>query len=825
MPNSGQHAPQRWFFASAAALAAVAARASLQPLLGDELPLAIAFPAAVLSAIVWGAGAGFLVALVCASASLSGLVAPQMAGRPMQVGAFLLTCVLVGLVSDRVKRQGTEGVEGASHPADETALTSWLRTVLFGAFILPAVAFAVIAWWGFQRAQVDALATVLHAADLTHGQALRTFSVAVDVAKRADLASASVGASSEQAVHQRLADIASGLPFVVAITVWDANGNGLARSDAYPDPVDRALSVADRPYFQDLQAGRTSFSVSEVLNARRSGRQVINATIRRSSADGSFRGIVAVSLAPEYFRAYYETLGSEQPNLASFALIRTDGEILARWPRTPDARTHVPADSPTLKGIVAGQASGQLEMPASPGREARIIAFKRLDGFPLYVATGVSRQAMFASWARFVSLLAAVLLPTTAGLVYVSWVALKKTQREVRTAAQLRDQISRRANAERSMLQSQKLETLAVVTGGVAHDFNNLLAILSASLHVHRRLHPGLADDKQIMAMKRSIESGVRLTRQLLSFTRKQALRPEAVVLQEWLPATEGLIRTTLGANVVWQLRIEQGTRVITVDPGELELAIINLVVNSRHAMPQGGVLTLSACNAAHPADASVPMVSISVTDTGIGIPADLLPKVMEPFFTTREKGVGSGLGLSQVQGFCAQAGGQVAIESELGKGTTVRMLLPATDLPHPASAPASELETLHELHGRILLIEDNEDVGATTAAMLGAAGMTVTRLPNADAAMAFLREDSSRVDVVLSDIAMPGSMNGIGLAFALRQRHPDLPVLLTTGYAEQLNEALAGGLRVLQKPTVPNELLAELRALMSSARAPVGGA
>jgi two-component system NtrC family sensor kinase len=338
---------------------------------------------------------------------------------------------------------------------------------------------------------------------------------------------------------------------------------------------------------------------------------------------------------------------------------------------------------------------------------------------------------------------------------------------------------------------------------------------------VLKRQHPELSNEKQVQAMTRAIQSGVRLTRQLLSFTRKQALKPETVDFQTWLPATEGLIRSTLGASITWQAQVEPDTRPVNVDIGELELALINLVVNARHAMPSGGSLGVHAANADESLAFERPMVGIAVTDTGVGIPPDLLTKVFEPFFTTRSKGTGSGLGLSQVQGFCAQAGGSARIESVVGHGTTVSMYLPAV-APVKAPEPSEQAQAIH-LEGRVLLVEDNEDLATTTELMLRAAGLDVVRKSNAATALAYIDSLPTLPDVVLSDIAMPGSMDGIGLAFALRTRHPKLPVVLTTGYTDQLHQAVAGGLRVLPKPVAPEELLNALSAVIAPARgAPV---
>jgi len=216
---------------------------------------------------------------------------------------------------------------------------------------------------------------------------------------------------------------------------------------------------------------------------------------------------------------------------------------------------------------------------------------------PLYVSASVSRAAMLAGWLRFVGLLAAVLVPVTAGLTYVSLVALRKTRREQAITAELNEAVARRAAAEKGMLESQKLETLAQLTGGVAHDFNNLLAIISSSLHVHRHLHPEHSDERHLQAVSRAVQSGTRLTRQLLSFSRKQALRPELIVLQTWLPGVEGLLRSTLGSRIVMEIAVEPEVCQISVDVAELELALINLALNAKHAMPGGGQLRITARN------------------------------------------------------------------------------------------------------------------------------------------------------------------------------------------------------------------------------------
>jgi two-component system NtrC family sensor kinase len=290
-------------------------------------------------------------------------------------------------------------------------------------------------------------------------------------------------------------------------------------------------------------------------------------------------------------------------------------------------------------------------------------------------------------------------------------------------------------------------------------------------------------------------------------------LRPELIALQAWLPGAEGLLRSTLGSRVSMEVAVEADVCPINVDVAELELALINLALNARHAMPGGGRLRITARNEGASEDGTT-MVVIAVADTGVGIPADVLPRVFEPFFTTRMNEAGSGLGLSQVHGFCAQAGGRARIDSEPGQGTTVEMVLPAEPpLAPPALAPVAD--SVERLSGRVLLVEDNDDVAQSTAAILQAAGMDVTHQWSADAAFAALKGGATLPDIVLSDIEMPGKLSGMDLAFRLRESWPALPVVLITGYAKQLEDAVAGGLRVLPKPTPPHDLLRELRRAM----------
>ena len=694
--------------------------------------------------------------------------------------------------------------------------------MLWGALLIPLTAFVAASWWGYEHAVAEAQAAAERTAILVRGQAQRTFEIAEQIAHRANDAAAGDDASvhaREAEIHARLADMVAGLPSVLNLNVWDAQGRPLARSDRYP--AGRVASVEDRPYFQQQKTAPVPLGISDVVTGRQTGLQLLNATIRRNSADGRFNGVVSISLSPAFFREYYRSLAADNPALARFALVRTDGAILANWPQVDPAegQQRVTLSDEVFSRVRAGERDGRLEVTSHRDGQRRFVSFQRVGDYPLYVVAGVSRAAMLAGWLRYVGLLAALLVPVTAGLTYVSLVALRKTRREQAITAALNEAVRRRAAAEKGMLESQKLETLAQLTGGVAHDFNNLLAIVSSSLHVHRHLHPEFGEERHLQAMARAVQSGTRLTRQLLSFSRKQALRPELIALQTWLPGAEGLLRSTLGSRISMEIDAAPDVCPISVDVAELELALINLALNAKHAMPGGGRLRITARNEGASEDGTT-MVAIAVADTGVGIAADVLPRVFEPFFTTRTNEAGSGLGLSQVHGFCAQAGGRARIGSVPGQGTTVEMLLPAEQ--PGAHPPAVAIPTdPGRLSGRVLLVEDNDDVAQSTAAILQAAGLAVTHQWSADAALAALQGGATLPDIVLSDIEMPGKLSGMDLAFRLRELWPALPVVLITGYAKQLEDAVSGGLRVLPKPTPPQDLLRELRRAMGDAPPP----
>ncbi|OCK58738.1 PAS domain-containing sensor histidine kinase [Bradyrhizobium sp. LMTR 3] len=351
------------------------------------------------------------------------------------------------------------------------------------------------------------------------------------------------------------------------------------------------------------------------------------------------------------------------------------------------------------------------------------------------------------------------------------------------------------------LAESQKLDALGQLTGGVAHDFNNLLMIVSGSLHT---LKKAVGNDPRCLRALSAIEGatkrGASLTSQLLTFARRQSVNPQVVDVAERIDAMREVLDTGVGSAVSLQLDVDPGVWPVMVDVTEFETALVNLVINARDAMIGGGVITISAHNDT-PGEADTEYVAISVKDTGTGIAPDVLGKVFDPFFTTKPIGKGTGLGLSQVHGFAHQAGGTVKVASELGKGTKITILLPRKE-PADATGDVDAVETGGS--GTVLLVEDNPDVAAVSTGLLEQLGYIVRRVASAEAALREIELDG--IDLVFSDIVMPGKMDGLGLARHLKAVRPGLPILLTSGYSDSARN-VRGDFPILRKPYEIHEL------------------
>ena len=352
------------------------------------------------------------------------------------------------------------------------------------------------------------------------------------------------------------------------------------------------------------------------------------------------------------------------------------------------------------------------------------------------------------------------------------------------------------------LAESQKLDALGQLTGGVAHDFNNLLMIISGSLYTLRK---AVGDDpksqRALSAIEGATKRGASLTSQLLTFARRQSVNPQTVDVAERIDAVREVLDAAVGSAVTLQFDVARGVWPVMVDVAEFETALVNLVINARDAMTGGGVIIISAHNDKRGGEVGAGHVAISVQDSGTGIAPDILSKIFDPFFTTKPIGKGTGLGLSQVHGFAHQAGGTVRVTSELGKGTRITILLPRKD----AVSVAEDAGTVDiGGSGTVLLVEDNPEVASVSAGLLEQLGYTVRRVANAEAALREIELDG--VDLVFSDIVMPGKMDGLGLARHLKATKPGLPILLASGYSDAAL-SVRGDFPILRKPYEIHEL------------------
>jgi PAS domain S-box-containing protein len=366
---------------------------------------------------------------------------------------------------------------------------------------------------------------------------------------------------------------------------------------------------------------------------------------------------------------------------------------------------------------------------------------------------------------------------------------------------------------QKQLAASQKLDALGQLTGGVAHDFNNLLMVIGGSAQVLKKYADDEKSQRAIEALESAARRGAALTSQLLTFARRQNVNPQTIRLSERIDAVRDVLRTGVGGSVQFVTDVKDDLWPIKVDISEFETALVNLVINARDAMPDGGEIRIEAANAtlddeAHTGD----FVVIRVSDTGAGMPPDIVQKVFEPFFTTKPVGKGTGLGLSQVHGFAYQAGGLVDLASELGKGTAVTISLPRDET---GIVSDKTLGAASSGSGTILLVEDNPDVATASAGLLEQLGYAVRWVPNAEEALAEI--DGNGIDLVFSDIVMPGKMDGLALAQAIRSKYPRLPILLATGYSDTLRRTSLG-FQIIRKPYEIHELSQALTKVAAAA-------
>lgn len=685
-----------------------------------------------------------------------------------------------------------------------------LIVLLAAAIILPAVYAAAVAYSDFHARVAAATDATVRTVRIAEEHALKVFDLNETLDARVDdlvrgLDNDAIRAR-EADIHNRLQSIGGGYPQVASVSIFGPEGLLLANSRYYPAPH---ASIAARDDFTGIRGGRILEHVSKVMVWHAgSGEAVFNTGIARRDAKGAFAGLVSVALRRSYFESFYRELLGAERGAMTISLTRTDGAVLASYPPRPESAV---VAAPFAQALASGSHSGVLHMGADDDKhDGRILAYRQVGAYPVYVSCTYSEPAIWSAWYRRALLFAASIFAPSIVLWFVLALSLKRLAAEKQAWERWQAEASMRRSIESAYRQSRKMETLGNLVGTVAHDFNNLLTIVATNVQIARR-RGAVSIDRELGAIERALKSGQSLTRQLLGVARKQPLRNETIELSRWMAASRELLRTSLGAKAALVVDIGRDVWPIEVDSAELELALINVAVNARDAMPSGGQFTVRATNVRLERESGFALtgefVQISLEDTGAGMPPDILAHAFEPLFTTKPKGMGTGLGLPQVFAFCDRSGGLATIDSTPGVGTSVRLYLPRADAaPAAAQQDAQEAVDTDAAGGlHVLLVEDNDEVAAGTEALLCMMGHRVTSAFNADAALRLIADALSRADdpfdVLISDIHMPGATNGIDLAEAVQTLDAPLPVILMTGYAQELERARNVNVRVLSKP------------------------
>jgi two-component system NtrC family sensor kinase len=690
-----------------------------------------------------------------------------------------------------------------------------LQLMMIASVVLPAALFAYASWVSYRDISAVADERILRSLDVMQEQSLKVFETVdrtfAEVNEIVRGMSDDEIHAAEPRLHQRLASIVATMPQLHAILLVGRDGRPLVASTLAAVPY--GVNFSDRDYFQaqfDRDAGAY---VSDMRSPRLPGisSDFFDLSRRLESPDGAFNGVIAVAVRPSYFEDFYALIGQTPGSF--YALVRADGAYLARFPLLGDRARRLSPTSMLRTAVGQGLDYGLFTVDSEIDGVSRHVGFRKLPGFPVYALAGVSSAAIRAEWLSTMGVHLIFGLPATLLILTLLWIALRRTRRLYQEA---------REAAEGALRQAQRLEAIGQLTGGVAHDFNNLLMIVSGSAH---RLRRDVSDEKQLQlldAITNATQRGESLTRQLLAFSRRQMLQPTVIDLAERLPELKDMLSRSLRGDIEIRVQVSKRPCRVKVDASELELALLNLAFNARDAMPSGGTPTITAKpivlrGKAGEEGLSGEFVAIRVADTGEGIPSDVLPRVFEPFFTTKDVGKGTGLGLSQVYGFARQSGGAAVIASTVRRGTAITLFLPRSFETLAKEREATVAAGAALPAGKVLLVEDNAEVSEVARAYFTDLGYRVAVAASAQSGLDLIARDGD-VDLVFSDILMPGGMNGLDLAKAVRRRFPNVVVLLTTGYSSSAQDAVRQGFEVLQKPYDLAALERALRAARRSA-------
>ena len=699
------------------------------------------------------------------------------------------------------------------------AALRWLWFSLAASVIAPALVFAYAAYSAYHDAFELADERIERSLEVSAEQALRVFRSinvtldSIDQITRGKTDSTIKDSGAE--LSERLKQFAHTFPDISSIWVLDRNGDALLSSLFFPVPA--AFNAPERAHLKAELAQNDEAYIGRVVGISLTGAILFPVSKRRHDSSGTFNGYTLISVLPSAFENLYATLRGKSS--ASFALIRDDGAVLARHPIA--ARPGIVLDPSSGFGrlIKSSPEGGRYTTVSNVDGLERRFAVRKLAGLPVYVSSSMETSEIRSAWLRQVGGYLAIGAPALALVCFFIFLTARST-------AAFYAEAERRETLEQEMRRSQRIEAVGQLTGGIAHDFNNLLTIIIGNLQMASRR---VADEKPRELLENAQKGALRaaeLTKRLLAFSRKQALDPKPVDLNRLVQNLTDMLARTLGETISIETNLAPDLWEAQADLTELESAVLNLALNARDAMPNGGTLILETANASldeHFSASSDQMnsrqyVSVSVKDTGIGMAPEVADKAFEPFFTTKPPGMGTGLGLSQVYGFVKQSDGDVRISSVSGEGTAVTIYLPRRkDVSEPARKERA-IGGVPRGHGeRVLVTEDDEGVRQFVAGTLVELGYEVMQAQNGDAALNVLA--TTPVDLLLTDIVMPG-MNGRTLADEAQRRRPGLKVLYMTGYSRDAivhQGRLDRGVSLIQKPFTQSDLAERVRSILTA--------
>ena len=533
---------------------------------------------------------------------------------------------------------------------------------------------------------------------------------------------------------------------------------------------------------------------------------------RLVTKDGRFDGTIVASFTPEDMRGFFRTV--DVGRRGSIWVLHVDGVVLFREPSETNPIGDRAKGNPIFEAVQRGSGTGVVRGPIGPDSDAMVTAFQTLKEQAFIVAVSLNENELLGEWRREVGISAAVVAVLALGASGILFMLVR--------------QLNARALAEQALSRSQRLESIGQLTGGVAHDFNNMLTIISGNLEFIKEAPHASEVTEEIRYIEDAARNAAELTRSLLTFARRQPLKPEILDLNEAVRGLEPMLARLLGEDLALTLKPASTACLVNVDVAQLETAIVNLGVNARDAMPQGGLLVLEtgmavlddSYAALNPDVRPGRYATLSVSDTGVGIPPENLSRAFEPFFTTKEPGKGTGLGLSMVYGFVRQSGGQIKIYSEVGHGTAVKMYFPAVTDRQQFDVDDRLAEAESRGSGEvILLVEDLDSLRKLTARVLDQLGYRVIAAGDGPQALDLARQ-APRIDLLLTDVMLPKGMNGRQLGEALTRERPGLRVLYVSGYSEEIIQhrgSIEPGVQLVTKPFTKAQLAEAIRVALGS--------